>query len=149
MAKEYKSAVELRELDSEIIEYLLTGYTFSQIVRVYKDEKGFDEGYTGNRITLCQQQLREAASVDTGLLVDLHIQFYEEAWQYFHEHDNQFGKNAALKAKERLLGLHKENNTVEINNRTNIEIETEEKYDLTKLTAQEQQILQSLIEKSQ
>lgn len=149
MAKEYKSAVELRTLDTEIIEYLLTGYTFSKIVKLYKKEQGFDEGYTGNRIVLCQQQIREAANVDSQLLIDLHIQFYEEAWQFFHEHDNQFGKNAAMRAKEKLLGLHKENNTVEINNRTNVELETEEKYDLTKLSTQEQQVLESLIAKSQ
>jgi hypothetical protein len=149
VAKEYKSAVELRELDAEIIEYLLSGYTFSDIVKVYKEEQEFEEGYTANRIALCQQQIRESAKVDSQLLIDLHIQFYEEAWQYFNEHDNQYGKNASLKAKEKLLGLHKETNSIEINNRTNVEIETEEQYDLTKLTAQEQTLLQSLIAKSQ
>ena len=149
MAGVKKSLVELRQIDAEITDFLLSGYTTSQINKHFKETQGFDELYTIGRMNVCQANIRLAANVDPQLMIDLHLQLYEEAWQYFNENDNQFGKNKAMLAKEKLLGVHRENNNVEINNTINLEIQVEEEYDLTKLNEQEYAALQSLLEKSQ
>ena len=146
MAK--KTLVELKEIHNEIIELLLSGYTSSQIVKHFKETQGLSETYTVSRITTAQESIRSAADVDHVLMTDLHLQYYEEAWQFFNEVDNNFGKNKALLAKEKLLGIHRENNNIEINNVVNIEVQVEEQYEISKLNPIEQSRLQLLLEKS-
>jgi len=143
-----KTLVELKEIHNEIIELLLSGYTSSQIVKHFKETQGLSETYTVSRITTAQESIRSAADVDHVLMTDLHLQYYEEAWQFFNEVDNNFGKNKALLAKEKLLGIHRENNNIEINNVVNIEVQVEEQYEISKLNPIEQSRLQLLLEKS-
>ena len=82
-------------------------------------------------------------------VIHAHILDYEEIYKFFDEIDFLSGKLKALQQKERLLGYHKENNVLEINQNNNTTIEVDVNYDFSKLDESERQQVESLLAKIQ
>lgn len=145
--KRILSTHDAEVLKSDIIEWLLNGYAKRQIIKFYVDTRGFTERYVEEKYNVALKEIKLRSSVDHEMIFHLHIDMYEQIFQYFEEIDNVYGKRKALYAKEKLLGLHKEETNVEINNTTNFELQTTPVYDVKKLTNEEQQKLTLILQK--
>lgn len=91
--------------------------------------------------------IREETLVDIDKIIPLHIEMYEEIYREADDMRSVGIKLRAMKAKEKLVGLHRETNVVEIHNEMNVEHEVEPQYNLTKLSSQEQKRLMELLKK--
>lgn len=91
--------------------------------------------------------IRDTTLTDIDKIIPLHVEIYERIYRECGDLRSPMGKVKAMKAKERLLGLLKETNYVEIHNELNVEIEQEPEYDLNKLTPSEQSRLEELMKK--
>lgn len=134
-------------LRNEIIEWLLNGYSKSHIIKFYQDSRGLNEYYLVARYNEACNEIRTRASVDHEIILHVHVDFYEQIFRYFEETNNVYGKRKALYSKERLLGLHKEDNNIEVNNTTNIELEQDAVYNLEKLLPEEKNKVNLLLSK--
>lgn len=93
---------------------------------------------------LIQQAFTQLAEIhsqqnDPVQIIRQHIEWYEQIYDYFHSINHAAGKNKALQAKERLLGILKEGNRVTLKksetvvNRTYDDVQ----YDFNRLTPEE------------
>lgn len=134
-------------LKNEIIEWLLNGYSKSQIIKFYVESRDLNNYYVIMRYNEALQEIKIRASVDHEMIFHVHVDMYEQIFQFFEETGNVYGKRKVLYAKEKLLGLHKEDTNLEINNTTNLEIEQEAEYDLEKLQPEEKTRIKLILEK--
>lgn len=88
--------------------------------------------------------IKEQTLVDIDKIIPLHVELYEKIYQECDKIRFIPGKLKAMRGKEKIVGLHRESNYIEIHNTLNIEVETEAEYDLSKLTPTEQKTLAAL-----
>lgn len=96
-----------------------------------------------------QKNIIEFTERDLGLILDAHVFFYEQLYKFFLETKNTFGISKTLSYKEKLLGLHREDTLIEVNN--NISVETtfvEDNFDFSKLSKEKRDRLEFLMNKS-
>jgi hypothetical protein len=91
--------------------------------------------------------IKETTLTEVDKIIPMHVELYEKIYAEFDDLYYIPGKLAALRGKEKLLSMHSESTTLEVHNEMNIEIETADKYDLGKLTEQEQSRLEQLMKK--
>jgi hypothetical protein len=83
--------------------------------------------------------------LDLDNVIHQHIAYYEKLYEWFNDMKNYTGIRRALQAKERLLGLHSQTNTLTIN-QENI-FQTQRVDDFSQLSKIEQKRLKELIKK--
>lgn len=93
------------------------------------------------------QMIRDSTLTDIDKIIPQHVEIYEQIYAECEKLRYVPGKLKAMRSKERLLGLLKETNYVEIHNELNIEIEREPEYDLSKLNPVEQGRFEALMKK--
>jgi len=81
-------------------------------------------------------------------LVNVHVDRYEQSYQWFKRMDDFSGMQAALFSKERLLGYHRRETKIEVeqqNNQVIVELNVDTEYDFSKLTKEEKIVLDELL----
>lgn len=131
------------------IEGLIKGYSTDDLVQKVIEQyhvQDVDEIRTLIRKGL--NRIKDETLVDIDRIIPQHVELYEWLYQQYDGLRSVTGKVKAMRAKEKLIGLHKENNYVDIYNEMNIEIEMEGGgYNLNALSQQEKDRLQVLLQK--
>jgi len=148
-SKYHDNAIKKIDLENDIIELLLKGLSHSDIVLKLMSEFSFTAEAIDSAYATARKRLHESTLSELDQIIHTHTALYEKIYQYFDELDYLPGKLKAMKQKEALLGLHKEENIVEVNNTLNVEIEKEPDYDIEKLTIEEQGQLAKYLAKIQ
>lgn len=143
------TALERRKLVKDIELHILNGLGRAEILKKIVRELNrvdINEGYVENYLSEARRNILKTISTNIDDIKNVHIAHYEKIYNYFNETDYAFGKTKSLQYKERLLGLHREDTFVEINNENNIELEMtdEDIYDTTKLSTDELKRLEFL-----
>lgn len=140
------SGLHTDNLEYEIIEYIILGYSqseiFGKIKLHYSKLKTSTITSCYNR---CKKIISDRVSTDVMEVVDLHVKWYEQLYRKFDSLDCLSGKNIALKQKEKILGLLKEDKVIRIENNLNLTINGDPEYDVNKLTPFEQKRLQGYL----
>lgn len=138
------------QLLRDLIELQLKGYSFKEMslsIQERLSEYSSNPKEQANRFVIdAQKLLTKENSVDIILTIDNHTIIYEEIYKWFSEYGDIAGANRALASKEKVLGLHKWDDQLVINNR----IETNQStvsYDAEKLSIRERDRLQFLLNK--
>lgn len=93
--------------------------------------------------------LEERYGQDLPAIKMVHIAHYEEIYAYAQSINHDELMNAALAAKERLLGLHQqEKTTVNRKRKINVAVLNKKSYDMSKLTQEERDRFEYLIKKA-
>lgn len=139
--------IQKKEYRKRIIDYLLKGYSNTQIYSILQPETGLTDDYIYNIIRSARDHIKLTISTDLDEIINYHVRMYEEVYKYFDENDYSVGKLKALFYKEKLLGYHVDNQTIEVNNEVNVEIQKEEDYDLNRLSETEAKRFAQLMKK--
>ena len=140
------SRVQLDNLECDIIEYIVAGMSRSQIIsKVVQLNPKLDEGYVSHKYEECKKQIQERTSLSAEEVINLHVIWYEDLFKKMDALDSISGKNAALRQKEKILGLLKEENILKVENEVNITLNKVVEYDINKLTPEEQKRLQEYL----
>jgi len=117
---------------------------------IYKYYKGLNLNtkQISNVFDEAMKRLKEINSQDNELTVKVHLAKYEKIWAYFKEVKEYKGQRAAMRAKEKLIGMHKAAVTVRQTKTTNKITISEVKYDLSRLNDQEQSRFKELLNKA-
>ncbi len=137
------------EITNAVIEMLLKGTKRSEIL-VMIDEISPVKLTDSEIIQIYESGIKfleKNVEMDILKVAKLHVINYEEMYKYFDSIGNVEGKNKCMKAKERLLGIHK-NSSLKISKRSNITITAPSEYDATKLSPEDRKRFNQLIEKA-
>ena len=99
-------------------------------------------------ITMATTTLEEISKQTAAEVIPIHVEKYEKIYRYFYDLDIVNGQNKAMKAKEKLIGLLKDKNTVRINKETNVVINRQVEYDYSKINPEQMKRLQFLTDKA-
>jgi hypothetical protein len=136
------------QIEETAIEGLIKGYAQVELVNILtKDFPEVPQEEVEKVIRGALKRIRESTMTDLDKIIPQHIEIYEKVYAEFDELYYVPGKLKALKQKEKIVGLHKESNTIEIHNEVNIEVEKESGYDISKLTKEEQGRLGELMKR--
>lgn len=145
----YKSAEQRRQIVTEVTEAILRGDSVREIEVAYAKAYGFTEEYVRTVLIPCtRREIAKTTGQQAQHIVPMHIELYEQIYKFFDEHNQASGKLKAMLYKEKLMGLHKTNNTIEINNKKTTIIEKNFTYDTNKLSNQEKERLSELLNKT-
>lgn len=149
MAKEQKALPHTQETILQLaVEGLIKGYPSSELLTTIQlSVPDVPVDVIEKAIRDAIVVIRDSTLTDIDKIIPLHVETYEQIYREFEALRYVPGKLKALRAKERLLGLLKETNYVEIHNELNLEIEQEPEYDLNKLTLAERARLEELMKK--
>lgn len=107
--------VRTMQCQNDIIEMLLAGIPskeiYTQICAKYRHKKRT----VGTYISTCRKIIRERKNFEVDTIVSLHIQRYEEIYARLHAIKSFTHAMNALKAKEVLLGMHKDGFHMRVN----------------------------------
>lgn len=151
MAKQ-KSDIEKKNQDilNEVIEFVLLGYRFSEVLE-YLDMTYNLSGVNGKKLyDDAKKQIISLGDFDLDVVITQHLIRYEEAIRYFDEVGNYGAKASAMNAKEKLLKIFVEKEpeiTVENNIGVEVNIDTNQLYNINKLLPEEQNRFQTLFSK--
>lgn len=121
------------------IEALIKGYANTELFDILCKDYPHVEPYDlESLIRSAHIRITEATLVDIDKIIPLHIELYEKIYKELDELYYIPGKLKALRQKEKIVGLHKETNKIEIYNQINVEIESDPTYDISKLNKEEQ-----------
>lgn len=130
------------------IEALVKGYSNSELLTLLiKDYPHLALESIEKIIRSSHNRIKEATLLDLDKIIPVHIELYEKIYKEMDELYSMQGKLRAMRQKEKLVGLLRETNVVEIYNEVNVEIESEMEYDLSKLTNEEKKKLENLWKK--
>lgn len=150
MAKQVKKNLphETEIIIQLAVEGLIKGYSNSELVLNIKNS------YEHIEVEVIEGCLRKALALikdqtltDIERIIPQHVELYEQIYQEYETLRYVPGKLKAMRAKERLLGLLKETNYVEIYNEVNVSVENEPEYDISKLSSDEQKRLNVLLKR--
>jgi hypothetical protein len=143
---------EAQQIEQFVIEGLIKGYASDELLELLKREygkvKNTSDEYFNLSIKRGYAAIKEVVLTDLDKIIPQHIELYEKIYQEFGDLYYVPGKLKALRQKEAIVGLHKEQNFVEVHNEINVEIEQEPEYDIHKLTIEEQGRLEQLMTKA-
>lgn len=139
------------EVEQLIKEMILNAEPKTRIKEVvsslYKvEESEFNTCYT---IATNELKLSLVESKHVKDVINLHVIEYENIYNYFNNINYLSGKLRVLRAKETLLGYHKENNTLEFNQNNTVVVEQQDSsdYNLDKLSESEKRRFEELMNK--
>lgn len=140
---------EVEKITQLAVEGLIKGYTSSQLS---EEVSALYQSAPIEEVQLCIRRaigvIKLQTLVDVDKIIPIHIGIYEQIYQWFDDMQYVPGKLKALRAKEKIVGLHRESNYVEVYNEVNAEIETDNGiYDISKLSDKEQKRLETLMKK--
>jgi len=145
----FKSAEQRRRVVSEVLEKILVGESYRDIEKYLSDKYDLPDTYSFNGLFFsAKNQAAKITAQQADLIIPSHIMIYEQIYKYFEGVGYTAGKMKALKLKEKLLGLHKVDHTIEINNKRTTIIERDAVYDISKLEKNEQSRLDYLLGKA-
>lgn len=145
----FQNAEIRREAVKETSSLLMKGESIKFIQDYLVDKYKLSTSYIRECfIHSVKKEIARATAQNLSTIIPSHILIYEELYKYFDERNHIGGKMITLKNKEKLLGLHKDKNTIEINNRTTTTIEKEMLYNEDNLSFDEKQRLNQLINKA-
>lgn len=134
-----EEATELKEeLVNVSVGLIVEGRSKGEIMEFILDQSVLIKNKP-DALNLIQQaigRLEEMTKQDAASVVASHTEAYEMIFAWFKSIRNTSGANKALKAKERLAGIFKENKLT-VNQKINTVIEREVVYDYSRLTASE------------
>lgn len=147
MAKSKILPHELELITQLAVEGLIKGYSNSELLSIIQ------QSYSHVPIEDVEKKIREATSLikertltDIDKIIPQHIELYEKVYRECDNIRYVPGKIKAMRGKEKLIGLHREQNHIEVINEIDIEIEQgSSDYDLSKLNAQELKRLEELM----
>lgn len=135
-------------IEQFVVEGLIKGYSNDDLILLLKkDYPHLEEEEFRRGIRAANAIIKEEVLTDLDKVIPQHIEIYEKIYQEFDTLYYLPGKLKAMRQKERLVGLHKEQNTIEVINEVNIEVESGSDYDLNKLTIVEQKRLGELMKR--
>lgn len=140
------------ELINKTIEWKCQGLTSSEIVEniILHAPLKITVSHAYRLLNLTEDRIHEFSKHDALTIISVHVGHYEKMYRYFNSIGHVKGMNAAMKAKERLLGLHRDANKVVINQTTTTTTTTVNEpppYDFTKLNDKEKSRLDELLNK--
>jgi hypothetical protein len=139
---------EAESIHEFAIEGLIKGYSHIDLIdKIRENWMNASEEVVDKLIKRAVKTIREETLTDIDKIIPHHIEMYEIIYQEAEGLRNVSTKLRAMKAKERLVGLHRETNSIEIHNTINAEIEVDAQYDLSKLDKKEQKRLELLMKK--
>ena len=127
-------------------EAIIKGISYTQILKLL-EENGVKRSIAATVYESAQAAIKSMVSQDLEEVVSIHVQLYEHIYARCEGLAFHAGKLRALAAKEKIVGLHKEDNTIEINNEVNVTIEADDDYDLSLLTEEEKKRYDELYSK--
>jgi hypothetical protein len=151
VSKSLISTQQREEAIRDVIRWQLDGWKRSEIIKELKER--FGELLSPAAISVLVDESRSVLayenSSDVMQCIDTHVVIYEDIYRWFCEYGDGNGSNRALSQKEKLLGLHKEDRSIVINNTINVTEETgHETYDITKLSIEQKDRLNHLLLKA-
>jgi hypothetical protein len=130
------------------IEGIVKGYSNDELIElIVKDYKKYSIEAVQSLVRGAMFRIREAALIDIDKIIPIHIALYEKIYKEMDELYFVPGKLRALRQKEAIVGLHKEQNTVDVYNEVNVEMEQDPQYNINKLDKKEQKRLDELLKK--
>jgi len=145
------NTLQKQELVSKVMQWMIEGNSFTKITELIHEEAPvpLHPYFCKNLLAAARQQLEEESGQSASAVIGVHVSLYEEIFNYFDSVDCAPGVNMAMKQKEKLLQLHKEENTLVINNkRKTTIIRKEPEYNKTKLTEEENMRMEYLLKKA-
>lgn len=139
--------VQVDKRRREVMKMLVNGSTWEEIRSTISEQYGISRANVQKDMAKVKKKLYEYRDLIMHRVVNLHIIRYEELYKIFKMMDRDDLALSALNYKESLLGFHKPNTSVQVDN-TMIEEEIEEsKYDINKLDEGKQKRLKELAKK--
>lgn len=137
--------------DNDIIAMLLNGETTEDISKYICQKYRINKGSAKTYISECRQEIKKRKWFEVNNLVSLHIHRYEQHYKELIEIGAEGYAINALRAKEKLLGFHKEGFHMKV---TQGEVQSihqrtiDSEYDFGKLDKKETLRLEALLEKA-
>lgn len=136
-----------QQMKDEIIEFILQGYPFSEIVEYLQLNYNINWENAKRYHRQAHLEILSLGDFDVDRIIIQHIYYYEEAARYFDSIGAYLDKSKAMNAKEKLLNIFEEDEPqVEIENNININVE-QLNYSVDKLTVQEKERFNELFKK--
>lgn len=136
-----------QEMKGEIIEFILQGYSMTEIVEYLELNYNINFENAKRYYRDCHLEILELGDFDIENVVVQHVFYYEEAARYFDSVGDYVAKGTAMSAKEKLLKIFEPDEPqVEIENNVDINIE-QLAFDVNKLNEQEQNRLSEIFKK--
>lgn len=131
-----------------VIEYVIQGLSRTEILLLLeRNNENLSKDIAEKLHAKALAAVREKSSTNAEDIVTQHVKWYEELYRKFDSMGYTPGKNAALRQKEKILGLLKEENIIKVENEINIDIKNEPQYDIKKLTKEEQERLSKYLKR--
>lgn len=135
-----------KEQITEAVTHIIAGKPHSEIVKLLMEKYGTDHEETTKAVSEAKQKIQQNTLVDIDKIIPSHVNLYEKIFVEFQELGSLPGKLATMRQKEKILGLHREDTVIEINNELNLEI-GDEVYNRAQLTSTESDRLDQLFKK--
>lgn len=146
-AKKGIAQKEQQQMENEVYEFLLMGYSRREIVEYLALNYNLNELQAIGLYDRAHNQILELGDFDIERIITQHVAYYEEAARYLDSIGDFNAKSLALNAKEKLLKLFEEDQqTIDIDTTINIDI-SQLDYDMSKLESKEQDRFQTLFQK--
>lgn len=115
MGRKSLQEVSLRRTD--VLEQMLLGYSRQHIIAYISNEYGVRKDAIDGDMAFCRKEMMEIATKQREEAMDIHLNRYELIYNKAMNPDlPQLGEAMkALKAKELILGMHKDTPTVQVN----------------------------------
>lgn len=136
-----------QQIRNEVIEFILQGYPFTDVVEYL--ELNYNISHENSRALYKRAKLEilDIGDFDFDQIIIQHIFYYEEAIRYFDSINNFSAKAAAMNAKEKLLRIYEDDEpSIEIENNVNINV-NQLNFDVNKLNEEEKNRFQKIFEK--
>lgn len=147
MSKIHLSELKRKQFLVETVDFILSGTRKKDIAEYFTNVYQLEENQIDELILAAYKTLSIDNIDDVMAMIDQHTNLYEYIYKKFFDMGFTAGMLKSLRFKEKLLGLHKENTNIVINNQFNLEVNIDE-YNIEKLNSQEQSRLQLLLEKT-
>lgn len=140
------NAVEKHEVYNMVIERLMLGVPRAEIIPIIHSmvTEKISEDKAIRLYMEAKEVLENEIIDDAPHIMDVHIGWYEKLYQRFMDLDFQPGMNKCMKLKEKLIGLHRTDTSIVVNNKNVVNIVKNVQYDISKLSSEQQQRLQLL-----
>lgn len=123
--------------------WIVDGYSRAQIIaKIRERNEKTTELAAGKYYYKALKYIEQKSANDAEEVINTHVAWYEQLYRKFHSLDFVPGKNAAMRQKEKILGLLKDDNVIKIENEVNITVGDGAEYDLNKLTEDEKKRLE-------
>jgi hypothetical protein len=142
--------LQKEELITTIIEWILNGvpkWKVKENILLHAPVELNDNDAT-ELIRFAIARMEEISKQDAQVVINTHIELYEEIYKYFIKVGFVQGANKALKAKEKLSGLIKDKKEWVINQKKKTIVNKVVEYDTSRLNPEQKKLLEELYNKA-